>query len=259
MREKLNHLPRAGPLLAMCLCAMLLAVAPAAAVQTTVYETTWGGNPWDEWDLEFGLPVNPSAPGPGNLGPGINDLLDYNYTTWTRIEDFGVVPNDQVWLDLDGAALVKAIYTSNNLYLGYSVNEVTGSPITYPVGSGGGNLDTVGETASFDLDLCDEFLWVIGGIQPVKYSLQALNSGTDYMVSYRIHGIYTDPKDHTQGSYIPSDPTYVIGFEDGTDADFQDFVAQVSKVVPVPEPLTMLGMFLGLGSVGAYIRRRRMA
>ena len=27
----------------------------------------------------------------------------------------------------------------------------------------------------------------------------------------------------------------------------------------VPEPLTMLGMFLGLGSVGAYIRRRRSA
>jgi hypothetical protein len=27
--------------------------------------------------------------------------------------------------------------------------------------------------------------------------------------------------------------------------------------VVVPEPLTMLGMFLGLGSVGAYIRRRR--
>lgn len=27
----------------------------------------------------------------------------------------------------------------------------------------------------------------------------------------------------------------------------------------VPEPLTMLGMFLGLGSVGAYIRKRRMS
>ena len=27
----------------------------------------------------------------------------------------------------------------------------------------------------------------------------------------------------------------------------------------IPEPLTMLGMFLGLGSVGAYIRRRRRA
>jgi len=28
--------------------------------------------------------------------------------------------------------------------------------------------------------------------------------------------------------------------------------------VPVPEPLTMLGIFLGLGSIGVYIRRRRM-
>jgi len=27
---------------------------------------------------------------------------------------------------------------------------------------------------------------------------------------------------------------------------------------PIPEPLTMLGMFLGLGGVGAYIRKRRM-
>ena len=27
----------------------------------------------------------------------------------------------------------------------------------------------------------------------------------------------------------------------------------------IPEPLTMLGMFLGLGSIGAYIRRRRSA
>jgi len=29
-------------------------------------------------------------------------------------------------------------------------------------------------------------------------------------------------------------------------------------LIPVPEPVTMLGMFLGLGSVGAYIRRRRL-
>ena len=31
------------------------------------------------------------------------------------------------------------------------------------------------------------------------------------------------------------------------------------EVKLVPEPLTMLGMFLGVGSVGAYIRKRRMA
>ena len=33
----------------------------------------------------------------------------------------------------------------------------------------------------------------------------------------------------------------------------QDLIVEM-----VPQPLTMLGMFLGLGSVGAYIRRRRM-
>ncbi len=27
---------------------------------------------------------------------------------------------------------------------------------------------------------------------------------------------------------------------------------------PAPEPLTMLGMFLGLGSIGGYLRSRRM-
>jgi len=42
--------------------------------------------------------------------------------------------------------------------------------------------------------------------------------------------------------------------------DYQDML----HIIPgggapyVPEPLTMLGMFLGLGTVGAYIRRRRM-
>ena len=36
-------------------------------------------------------------------------------------------------------------------------------------------------------------------------------------------------------------------------------ISKDKKLSYVPEPLTMLGMFLGLGSVGAYIRRRRRA
>jgi hypothetical protein len=36
-----------------------------------------------------------------------------------------------------------------------------------------------------------------------------------------------------------------------------DYVLEIVESA-VPEPLTMLGMFLGLGSIGAYIRRRRM-
>ena len=257
MKEKRSYLLRAGPILAICLCAMLLAVSPAEATQTRVDNTTWNVDPYYEWNLVSGLPKHPGAPSPGGSMTGADEILDYYYTSWTRIDDHGVMPNDQLWYDLDGAAEVKAIYTSNYLYLGYATDVSDGLPKTWLVPSGGGLLDVVGETASFNLDPGDDFVWVIGG-KATKYSREALNSGKDYMVSYRIHGIYNDPSDHTKGSYIPSDPTYVIGFEDGTDDDYQDFVAEVSKVAPVPEPLTILGMFLGLGSIGAYIRRRRM-
>ena len=45
------------------------------------------------------------------------------------------------------------------------------------------------------------------------------------------------------------------GWSEWYGARFTDATVSVSAV---PEPLTMLGMFLGLGGVGAYIRRRRM-
>jgi len=48
---------------------------------------------------------------------------------------------------------------------------------------------------------------------------------------------------------------YWYSYFDGTD-DHLDFEGSGTVV---PEPLTMMGMFLGLGSVGAYIRRRRRA
>jgi hypothetical protein len=38
-----------------------------------------------------------------------------------------------------------------------------------------------------------------------------------------------------------------------------DYFFDTFETGTVPEPLTMLGMFLGLGGVGAYIRKRRMA
>jgi hypothetical protein len=38
-----------------------------------------------------------------------------------------------------------------------------------------------------------------------------------------------------------------------------DYEIDAIETNTVPEPLTMLGMFLGLGGVGAYIRKRRMA
>lgn len=223
-----------------------------ATTLTTIYNTSWGNSsPYGaEWDLYAGLSDNPANPG-GDNTVNAGDILDYYYSSWTRLDDFGVLPNDQLWLDLDGGVIVKAIYTSNSLYLGYATNESTGSPITWLNGSGGGRLNAVNETASFDIvPNSDVFIWALGGAGN-KYSRQSLNpGGRDYMVSFRIHGILNTPGDPIGGYTIPDHPTFVLGFEDGTDWDYQDFVVQVKKVAPVPEPGTFL--LLGFGFLGLF-------
>jgi hypothetical protein len=246
----------------------LLALAGSLwATTTTVYNTTWNFGPWNEWNLESGLP-NPGTNYGGQTPPAYspNNILDYYYTSWTRIDDDW----DQLWWDMDGGIEVKAKYTSSSLYLGYAINEVSGSPVTplYQT-SGDGNtlVNAPGDKATLDLANNDAFLWVVQGAGTL-YSRQSLNSGgTDRMVTYLVDGIYTNPVNHGAGYVVPDDPTFVIGFEDGTDFDYQDFVVEVSRITPgtvggqqlVPEPLTVLGVLLGVGGVGAYIRRRRMA
>lgn len=216
--------------------------APAMADMTTVYDTTWNPMPPayptlpDEWDLVSGLPTYPGAPGPHGGGvAGAGDILDSLYGSWTRIDD----DFDQFWLDIDGGATVTAKYTSSNLTLGYSLNEHTGAGWTSL------GLKNPGDTANFDFADNDFFIWGVSGSGATKWSNEALNNGTDRIVTYKITKLL-------DGS-TPSVPTYVFGMEDGTDWDFQDLVWEATNIVPVPGAI-LLGI-LGLAAAGLKLRR----
>jgi len=209
-------------------CAFM--AVPAMADMTNVYDTTY-----NEWDLVSGLPALPGAPNPGGgSSGGAGDILDTYYDSWTRIDD----DFDQMWLDLNGGVTVTAKYTSNTLTLGYSLNENTGAGfVSLEVG-------TPGQTASFNFADGDYFIWGVTGAG-TQWSNPALNGGTDRIVTYRINKLL--------GGSTPLVPTYVFGFEDGTDWDYQDLVWEATNVVPVPGAV-LLGI-LGLSAAGIKLRK----
>ena len=150
---------------------------------------------------------------------------------------------------------VQMLYDpSKLLYLGFEplltpVWDMVGTPpsggawVRMDLGPGG-----VGETPNF------VYSWFFGSPPPIteadllRVQFRALGgldaAGTD--VTYK----HQDPSmpafstaDYTYYS-LDLFPAHVVGVGGGAGQ--------------IPEPLTMLGMFLGLGGVGAYIKRRRM-
>jgi len=68
---------------------------------------------------------------------------------------------------------------------------------------------------------------------------------------FKDHQVYSQPASLVE---VHKDIS-LFGGTDGT-ARFSDFTQTFSQT-PVPEPLTMLGVIAGVGSMGGYIRRRK--
>jgi len=229
-------------------CLVLASLASTSLANTTVYYSQAGG----EWDLCDGL-AGTSQWGAGDTS---HKILERYYKSFDRVDD----SSDQVWSEInDGGVYVVAKFAGYSNALGYSTDTVTGLPIITLTADQGGNVDAVFKTASLGMSDETVFIWDIKGIghNYTFYSLPSLNpGGTDMMVTFRVSEIWNDPDHHELGAYLPTDPTYVVCFEDLNDSDYQDLVVEVHGVAPVPEPLTMVSAFLGVSGLGAYVRRR---
>lgn len=66
--------------------------------------------------------------------------------------------------------------------------------------------------------------------------------------------------DVSTNAYAETDATHIArGYATVQDSGLSQDAIPVLVPTFIPEPLTMVGLFFGLGSVGAYIRKRRMA
>ena len=224
--------------------------APHARGQTIVYDGYGQNGAGGEWNL-YNTGVG-SWPGDG--------IMEYLYGAghFTRVDD----SSDIQWISTGtGTAGIVGVYAgaSQNLY---ATDLVGGSPsfIVNPPGTGGyapqrffngGEVSFTPPSQPF-LFLDDATYYTLA------YSDPLLNGGTDRMVALAVTGYLATPGD--VNSWTPfSDGTthYVIGFEDGSDFDYQDLVIELTGIMPVPEPVASQLLVL-LGIICACCRRREL-
>lgn len=96
------------------------------------------------------------------------------------------------------------------------------------------------------------------------YSDPGLNSdGWDHMLTYQLTGLAGKTVYINNSSYVLTADSYLLAWEDlangtpGSSDDFNDAVYLVTKVHPIPEPMSM--MLLGSGLVGLFGLRRKIS
>jgi hypothetical protein len=270
-----KFLKRAGLVILMGACAMLtlssgasattvsalhglgtpgggLAVAMPIASDTVLTHPGQAGTNWNIYgdDSSPNPPVTETLVAAGfttEKGAPIASLLS-PFTNGAQVK--GTILSE-VYRHTDGHLLFAYTYTNTGtpgVDYGFSTSNIYGSCLACVEVIDAGELQQVsGYTA---------------GMDPRSYSRLSAQPGVIrwYWLAPLSGGALLAPGDTSTTMYIEVDAkNWSLGVS--TVQDSGQSKEQIPVLVPgfIPEPLTMLGMFLGLGGVGAYIRKRRMA
>jgi len=181
----------------------------------------------------------------------------YGVGNFTRLDDSALIQWSSA--GTSHSVGITAVYAGAQQNL-YTATPGTGSPISpvlVPVTGNNATPSRFLSNASFT-PVADPFLFLDQANGNMAYSDPALNTGhIDRMVAFSVSGYLATAGVPTSFTAF-SQPTYVLAFEDGSDADYQDLVVEVNGVANVPDAgftVALLGMgMLGLGGVRRVLK-----
>jgi len=232
----------------------------ANAVNTSVQDL-WGAKPnifnfSAEWNLYN------SGVGSG-VGNGVMEYL-YGAGHFTRVSD----GTDNLWTGSPGHVVFTPIYYNGDTD-GIYTTTPSGTPSGSAIVSGGpgGTPSRTGSATSFT-PASQPFLFAVkdqnnGEIFYSDPTRNTADGGMDHMVTFAVTGYLRDPGNASSfTSFTDGSTHYVLGFEDGSDFDFNDVIMEVSGVTPDP-PATPDGgstiALLGAAIVAIGSLRRKLS
>jgi hypothetical protein len=212
------------------------------------------------------ITVDPTYKEPPLLGPDVSgysskaldetgneSILEYLYGYDAHPEYLERIDDDldQWWKETDGTVSARAKFTSTRGQFGFfdNANRVlysdTGTVYHSEDGSYGEIDPATDPSGSPDFNSATfSFYWFFDGAESNHPA-----GGADEMVTFRV-------TDAGKASGILAE--YILGFEDGTDDDFQDLVVEVSGAQPIPAPTSLMGLVsMGVMALVIQFSRRR--